>query len=379
MSPTSNFPLLSLGDTSPVLLATKGQLARIGLNVGDTESPVFDQAFDYAVRAFQQERGIICDGALGPETFAQIELARFRLGDRVLRYDPVRPLRGDDVAELQSILSALGMYTRPIDYVFAQVTDAAVREAQSGIGLRADGIAGPVTLEGLRAVHRGTNDGNVFALQERARVNASGPSLVGRIFVIEAATAQSDFATTLYPEDLAELANQHSSDIGRRLEGRLAALGAATVLVTAQQKSDDLADELGASAVITINLDASSSPTANGAATYYFGREDERSVVSPVGRALAELVQKEICARTDLLDGRVHARTWESLRRLRTPKVHVLPGYITNCADRAALAESAIRDRIAEAIAASLQRLYLREDSDPPTGTLDLSAFQARR
>ena len=151
MTPTSRFPSLSEGDRSDILLATKAQLSRLGYAVGDERSPEFDHQFDSVVRRFQQDRGLLCDGLLGPETFSQIELARHRLGDRVLRFDPVRPLVGDDVAELQKALSRLGIYTHRIDYIFAEATDAAVREAQTGLGLRPDGIAGPTTLAGLRA------------------------------------------------------------------------------------------------------------------------------------------------------------------------------------------------------------------------------------
>lgn len=378
MTPTSDFPSLSRGDRSDVLLATKSQLSRLGYRVGDSDSPEFDHQFDSVIRRFQQERGLLCDGLLGPETFAQIELARYRLGDRVLRFDPVRPLRGDDVAELQKILSRLGIYTHRIDYIFAEATDAAVREAQTGLGLRSDGIAGPTTLAGLRAVKRDQGEGDVFALQERARVTASGPSLAGRVVVIEAATTRTDFVTTSFGPGSEARAEEYAADIARRLEGRLSALGAATVFVEDSADRATLGDELGASAIVTINLDSSASPKAQGAATYYFGRGDDPSVASPVGRRLAELMQKELCARTGFLDCRSHPRTWESLRRVRSPKVHVMPGYISNAEDRAALEDSHVRDIIAESIAVSLQRLYLRKETDPPTGTLDLAAVRSQ-
>ena len=63
---------------------------------------------------------------------------------------------------------------------------------------------------------------------------------------------------------------------------------------------------------------------------------------------------------------------------MRTPKVHVMPGYISNDEDRAALEDQRLRDLIAESVAVSLQRLYLREETDPPTGTLDLAAVSSQ-
>ncbi|PMD04468.1 N-acetylmuramoyl-L-alanine amidase, partial [Brevibacterium paucivorans] len=54
------------------------------------------------------------------------------------------------------------------------------------------------------------------------------------------------------------------------------------------------------------------------------------SIFSPVGRELANLVSREIASRTPLLDCRSHAKSWESLRVLNTPKIYVLAGYASN-------------------------------------------------
>ncbi|MDN6124030.1 MAG: peptidoglycan-binding protein, partial [Brevibacterium sp.] len=82
-------PQFSRGDSSEVLPTIKSQMARLGLNVGQAESAEFDRAFELGVRQFQQVRGILCDGVMGSETFSELERARYQLGDRVLRYDPV--------------------------------------------------------------------------------------------------------------------------------------------------------------------------------------------------------------------------------------------------------------------------------------------------
>lgn len=78
-----------------------------------------------------------------------------------------------------------------------------------------------------------------------------------------------------------------------------------------------------------------------------------------------------------MLDCRSHGRTWSSLKRLRTPKVHVVTGYLTNADDRRNLEDPAVRDAIADGIAAALQRLYVKEDADPATGTLSLAEIKA--
>lgn len=64
--------------------------------------------------------------------------------ERMLRLkNPV--MRGDDVAEVQKLLTAAGHETKP-DGVFGPATDKAVRSFQEAHGLTADGIVGPATL-----------------------------------------------------------------------------------------------------------------------------------------------------------------------------------------------------------------------------------------
>lgn len=372
-----NQPRFSRGDISEMLPNIKTQIARLGLQVGDTESADFDRPFELAVRQFQQDRGILCDGVLGPETFSELEQARYQLGDRVLRYDPVRVLTGDDVMVLQTRLAGLGFYPGRIDAEYASLTEAAVKELQMSLGTKVDGVTGPQTLRGLNAINRHQDTGNLFALQERARVAASGTSLVGRTFVIEAATTVVDFNTLPMTDEQTALERQITLDIASRLVGRLEAIGAGAILLEGDAAEVNRADTLGASAVITVTADVNQSKDANGIATFYFGHERQNDLNSPTGEKLAELIQGEVVARTGMSDCRSHARTWSSLRRLKTPKVHVVSGYLTNPQDLENLQSPYVRDSIADGIAAALQRLYIREDNDPQTGTLSLEAIKA--
>ena len=83
-------------------------------------------------------------------------------------------------------------------------------------------------------------------------------------------------------------------------------------------------------------------------------------------------MQREIVARTDLLDCKVHAKTWELLRLTRMPAVRLELGHLTSARDAARLAEPSFRDTVAEALLVAVQRLYLPADLDPPTGVLRL-------
>lgn len=360
-----------------MLPTIKTQMARLGLTIGDPASADFDRPFEMGVRQFQQDRGILCDGVLGPETFSELEQARYQLGDRVLRFDPVRVLTGDDVQHLQTKLAGLGFYPGRIDAEYAVRTETAVKELQMSLGTKVDGVTGPQTLRGLNAIDRNQDTGNLFALQEQARVAASGTSLVGRTFVIEAATTVVDFEALPMTDEQTRLEREITIDIASRLVGRLEAIGAGAVLLEGDAVEVNRADSLGASAVITVTADVNKSAEANGIATFFFGHEQHSDLNSPTGQKLAELIQGELVARTGMANCRTHARTWSSLKRLRTPKVHVVSGYLTNPSDLDNLQDPYVRDSIADGIAAALQRLYIREDKDPQTGTLSLEAIKA--
>jgi N-acetylmuramoyl-L-alanine amidase len=97
-----------------------------------------------------------------------------------------------------------------------------------------------------------------------------------------------------------------------------------------------------------------------------------------VGERFADLVQREVCARTDLVDLRTHPKTWDLLRRTRMPAVRIELGYLTNPSDAARLSDPAFRDVLAEAIVAAVQRLYLPPDEDADTGVLRIPGLRSR-
>ena len=88
------------GPRPPQAMATAADVA--------LDAAVFDAATELAVRHFQQDRGLSVDGRVGEETYRALNEARWSLGDRLLRYDPERPIRGDDVTSLQERLLELG-------------------------------------------------------------------------------------------------------------------------------------------------------------------------------------------------------------------------------------------------------------------------------
>ena len=117
-------------------------------------SDVYDEELARAVRAFQQRRGLMVDGVVGPQTYTALDGARWTLGDRLLSHTPGHLLQGDDVAELQERLLALGFTPDRVDGVFGANTEKAVRHFQRGVGLAVDGQVGPETLRAFADLTR---------------------------------------------------------------------------------------------------------------------------------------------------------------------------------------------------------------------------------
>ena len=90
-------------------------------------------------------------------------------------------LRGDDVAELQQRLSALGFDTGRVDGIFGDLTSAALGEFQRNAGLPVDGIAGAATVaELLRFGSRHDGSELVSAVRDRERLRQAPRTLAGR-------------------------------------------------------------------------------------------------------------------------------------------------------------------------------------------------------
>lgn len=353
-------------------------LASLGLldNTNPESASVFDEPTELAVRHFQQRRSITVDGAVGPDTYQALTSAHWKLGDRVLSHNSVQPTVGDDVTALQTQLLEIGYDVSRPDGIFGVVTAGALRAFQRDYGLVPDGICGPGTLRALRQLGRRVIGGNPQLLREMTAVAESGPSLLGKRIVLDPGHGGEDRGT-LVSEDGEEISEaQLAWDLATRLEGRLEALGVKTWLTRgpSNSKSDEeraaLANEVGADLVLSLHIDGNSSAEANGLATYFYGGAQ---TTSTVGERLADLVQRELVARTQMLDNRIHAKAWALLRLTRMPAVRVELGYLTSPQDRPHLLDSAFRNTIAEGLLVAVQRLYLVSD-DTPTGVMQISA-----
>ena len=80
---------------------------------------------------------------------------------------------------------------------------------------------------------------------------------------------------------------------------------------------------------------------------------------STVGEQFANLVRREVIARTGMLDLGSHPKTWDLLRMTRMPAVRLDCGYLSHPVDRLLLLDARVRSAIAHAVLAAVQRLFL--------------------
>jgi N-acetylmuramoyl-L-alanine amidase len=376
---------LRLGDRGSAVADVQISLRILGLLADDAsrsagtdgeglETAVFDDSTERAVRHFQQVRGLSVDGRVGDETYRALSEARWSLGDRVLRYDPERPMRGDDVTGLQERLLELGYDAGRADGILGPETEAGLRAFQRDYGLTADGTCGPATLRALRQLGRKVTGGRPQLLRQSASFLESGPHLIGRVIVVDPGHGGDDTGFTAGETTEADLV----LDLAQRIEGRLTAAGATVYLTRGRRQNPAaaartaFANDTRADLFISLHMEAHSSEHARGVASYYYGTGS--GVSSTVGERFAELVRREVVARTGLLDLGSHAKTWDLLRMSRMPAVRLDCGYLSHPVDRLLLLDARLRGAVAHAVVAAVQRLYLPAEADPPTGTFVLPA-----
>jgi N-acetylmuramoyl-L-alanine amidase len=337
-----------------------------------------------------------------------LDEARWRLGDRLLTHVAGNLISGDDVVALQQRLLELGFKVGRVDGMFGHQTELAVREFQRNVGIPPDGTCGPATLKALSRLSPRAAGGRPNAMRSEERLRRAGPQLSGKIVVID------PVVTRVADPVLQDRAAEITHDLARRIEGRLSATGVQAFLTNSpagrrmgepghangrgpnrdgrtpqpepigdgstpdgngQQERADFANRTDAHLCISLQLDASVNPEASGVSTYFYG-SDAHGVRSSVGERFASLVQREIVARTDLPDLRIHPKTWDLLRLTRMPAVRIDIGYITNARDAARLADPAFRDVVAEAVVVAVQRVYLSPDVEGRTGRLTLTELR---
>lgn len=391
---------LQRSDNGRRVVTLRERLLRAGVTVAylapaDVNDPsVFDDHVDAAVRAFQQSRGLLVDGMVGPETDRSLAEAQYRFGDRTLGYSLSEPpARGDDVAELQQQLSHLGFYYGHLDGEFGPRTRMAVTELQQNVGLVPDGICDNSVTVAMARISRSISPSSAFSLRDYERLAQASAALHGRVIALAPARGLH-CGTTRTGEVLTE--QKVTTDIARRIAATLEQFGAHIVL--SADRADDAAgtgaigdtgdaggsdsagidswlttiEAHGAGLNISLHCDWLEHSAASGVSAFYWGVPERNETRSPIGERAASLVHRELVARTGMVDLGVHPRSWAVLRASRTPSVRLELGYLSNDYDVDLLSDRVMRQVMADAIVIAIQRLYLVDEEDHPTGTMNV-------
>ena len=298
------------------------RLADLGFSPGVDAAGSFREGTRAALEAFQYRRGLRVDGVCGRQTWSALVEAGRRLGDRFLyRRSPM--LRGDDVAELQQRLSALGFDTGRVDGIFGDLTSAALGEFQRNAGVPVDGIAGATTVaELLRFGSRHDGSELVSAVRDRERLRQAPRTLAGR-----------------------RVSLGEEGGLGAAVGAVRRLLVSQGALVTTHHHPDgsiQAAEANAAGAEVYVGIRLGSTPGCS--TSYYAGYRYS----SPGGRRLAELLHVALSTTLLLPDGGSHGMSLSLLRETRMPAVLCEISPATVLVERSAVVAQAIGDSLAE-------------------------------
>ena len=258
------------------------------------------------MRAFQNGRGLRCDGVCDEQTWTALVEASWKLGDRLLFLTSPN-LRGDDVAELQSRLGRIGFDCGRVDGILGPSTARALEEFQSNCGTPADGVCGPDTVRTLTIMSSQTGAGpGIAAVRERERLRAGLGSVAQCRIVIGQYGGLSALTRTLSRE--------------LRLRG-------ATVM--SLDEPDAVAQATAANhfaADVYLGFETQTDP----AALIQFYRVP--SFESAGGRALAELIAEKFACIGEL-EPDIRGMRLPMLRETRMPAVQCVVGPVREAID----------------------------------------------
>ncbi len=313
---------LELGAVGDAVVDVQQRLGDLGFSPGMDPSGTYREGTRAAVEAFQYRRGLRVDGICGRQTWSALVEAGRQLGDRFLyRRSPM--LRGDDVAELQQRLSALGFDSGRVDGIFGDLTSAALGEFQRNAGLPVDGIAGATTVSALlRFGSRHDDSELVSAVRDRERLRQAPRTLAGR-----------------------RVSLGEEGGLGATVGAVRRLLVSQGALVTTHHHPDGSvqaaeANAAGADVFVGIRLGAPDGCSAS----YYAGYRYS----SPGGRRLAELLHLTLSSTLGIPDRGSHGMSLPLLRETRMPAVICEIGPATVLVERSNVVARGVVDSLAE-------------------------------
>lgn len=353
------------GDRGEAVRDVQARLTVLGHRIDhlELEGDRFEDSTLAAVRSFQDERGLMVDGVVGPDTWQELVEAGYSLGDRVL-YLRRPPFRGDDVRILQRRLNTLGFDPGREDAILGEQTDTAIRDFQRNVGLAADGVVAATTLAALERLRLSVPGPGRTLVREGESLRTTG-SLEGRVIALEAAHGPGR-AGGAGPAGLRE--GEVTFALAEHLAQVLGERGAKPLLLRGPGEDPPLeerirrANDSGADALVSFHLAIGDDPQAAGATAYYFGR---LGTESPSGRALAGHLLPRVAERLGVPDSGAHPKAFPMLRETRMPAVVLLPCHITNPREERLVADARFVHDVAVALIEGLEEHFAGGEPPP--------------
>jgi N-acetylmuramoyl-L-alanine amidase len=342
------------------------RLKLLGYNLGSTGvDGIFGQQTEDAVKKFQQDRALLASGVVDQETWNEVVDAGYKIGDRLL-YLKNPPFRGDDVRTLQLWLKILGFYPYNENGIFCERTHGALLEFQSNMNIGDDGIMGKRTVENLMRLQRiikarKTSDFPYIkdANKKYSSIKSSivldynpghggignpdlksGASFINeRIYICRNITGFCREILSGYGYEVRTTFNEDESQ-GVFLFDRISN-----------------ANNSGSDYLVSINLNYSSDPGANGSSCYYFRGLKSYSVA---GLSLAGAIQDNLVSGLGLLDCRVHGAGYAILKNTEMVSVLVEPAFISNKEQRRQLQKTGYQKKLSEKISEAI-KIYIED------------------
>ncbi len=351
---------LTLGDRGKEVSDVQKRLHALGYELGNEGLDGFlGPASQLALRAFQQQRGLLADGILGPNTWHELVEAGYGLGDRLL-YLRVPNFRGDDVLALQVKLNLLGFNAGPERGIFDGPVESALIDFQRNAGLPSDGMVGDDTLRKLDALRKAESGREGKKIPDRDEGFVAATSLAGTIVAIDPGHGGQD-AGVISPSGHKE--KDLTLAVGLRLAELLRAEGSRVVMTRESDQTvplyvrTDAAETAAADYLLSLHFNANPSPAAAGAVGYFFQRSH---YYSEHGARLSDYIGAEIGR---LSSGGFIGSLGRNFAVLREPTgiaVLIEPLFLSNPADDARAGRAEYVERLARAVVAGFARYLAR-------------------
>jgi N-acetylmuramoyl-L-alanine amidase len=344
---------LSLGDRGKEVTDVQTRLRGLGIELGSEGiDGFFGSRTLTAVKAFQQERGLLADGIVGANTWRELVEAGYALGDRLL-YLRVPPFRGDDVLALQVKLNLLGFNAGPERGIHDEAVEEALLEFQRNAGLPADGIVGESTLRKLDALRKAEAGREGKKIPERDAGFLAERTLAGQTIVIDPGHGGEELG---WVSAAGFVEKEFTLAAAQRLGQLLEAQGCHVTLTRDGDQAVSLYDRcatanaLHAAFFISLHLNHDKSAAAGGAVCYFFQRSH---YYSEHGQRAADAIG----ARLHELGGNVigsFGRNYALLREPHSIALIVEPFFISNPGEEQRAGRAGYVDDFAAAVAAGL-------------------------